>query len=174
MMADRRWAYDLTLNSTEKNALKDIPDPPGLLKSAGELDEMKGKMRDTAKEKELKMKRAQEFAMAPFKNIAMQGFMMWMSGKQINIFSIMMTAMAFLNPIKAIMGIDQAFARFNDGTLDLTVPKLTFVAVNLLGVGTGVYKCATMGLLPTTAADWQGYLAAKAPLEHSGVPLGGP
>eukprot|EP00638_Chattonella_subsalsa_P008618 CAMPEP_0117758186 /NCGR_PEP_ID=MMETSP0947-20121206/15217_1 /TAXON_ID=44440 /ORGANISM="Chattonella subsalsa, Strain CCMP2191" /LENGTH=154 /DNA_ID=CAMNT_0005578303 /DNA_START=50 /DNA_END=511 /DNA_ORIENTATION=- len=154
-MGERTWNFDLTLSNTEKNSLKDIADPPGFMKSNLELEEMKGKAKDFAKEKELKMKRAQEMAMAPLKNIAMQGFMMWMSGSQINIFSIMITGMAFMNPIKAILGVNQMFAKLDDrGTLDLTIPKLTFIAVNILGIGSGLYKCATMGLLPLTSADW--------------------
>ena len=40
-------------------------------------------------------------AQAPAKNLFMTGFMLWMSGAGVHIFSIMITGMALLNPIKA-------------------------------------------------------------------------
>ena len=32
--------------------------------------------------------------------------------------------------------------------------KIGYAAVNLLNVGLAIYKCNTMGLLPTTPSDW--------------------
>lgn len=110
-------------------------------------------------------------ALAPGKNILMQGFMMWMSGSNINIFSIMITGMAFLNPIKAIIAIDEPFKRFRGYAVDLTIPKIAFVACNLGMICLALWKLNTMGLLPITAADWTSFLVDKEIIEASSPPL---
>lgn len=121
---------------------------------------------------EMMQKRALDVALAPGKNILMQGFMMWMSGSSIHIFSIMITAMAFINPIKAIVSIDDTFKRFKENpNVDLTLPKLAFVACNLGMVALALWKCNTMGLLPITAADWTSFLVTKDIVEASAAPL---
>jgi len=33
-------------------------------------------------------------------------------------------------------------------------PQLVFVLCNLAGIGLALYKCQSMGLLPTSSADW--------------------
>ena len=45
-----------------------------------------------------------------------------------------------------------AFAKFHD--VDTTLPKLIYLVINLLGLLAGMYKCASLGLLPTAPADW--------------------
>uniref|UniRef100_M4BA98 ER membrane protein complex subunit 4 n=1 Tax=Hyaloperonospora arabidopsidis (strain Emoy2) TaxID=559515 RepID=M4BA98_HYAAE len=42
--------------------------------------------------------------MAPFKSLLQTGFMMWMSGNSINIFSIMITAMIVMNTTNVRLG----------------------------------------------------------------------
>merc|ERR1712216_172938 len=80
---------------------------------------------------ELMQRRALEVGMSPGRNIMMQGFMMWMSGSGVNIWSMMVVGMAFVNPIKAIANMDDAFRRFkSDEGVDLTMPKLAYVACN--------------------------------------------
>lgn len=60
-----------------------------------------------------------------------------------------------------------AFASVNDGIVDLVQPKLVYIAGNLANVAMALYKCANMGLLPTTAADWTWLLPIKHVLETS-------
>jgi ER membrane protein complex subunit 4 len=55
--------------------------------------------------------------------------------------------------------------------VQLTLPKLGYAALNMLGVGMALYKCASLGLLPVTSADWTSYLPPKTMMEHSGSPL---
>jgi hypothetical protein len=108
-------------------------------------------------------------AYAPGKGILTTAFMLWMSGSSIQIFSIMATGMALINPIKALGSINKAFARFEgEAGLDLFMPKAIFAALQLLALGVGVYKCSTMGLLPLTAADWTQYLPTQRFVEFSG------
>lgn len=39
--------------------------------------------------------------------------------------------------------------------------KMVYVLGNLLGIALGVYKCNSMGLLPTAQSDWLEFMAAK-------------
>lgn len=49
--------------------------------------------------------RAMEIGMAPFKSLMQTGFMMWMSGSSVNIFSIMVTGMIIMNTLKSLLNI---------------------------------------------------------------------
>uniref|UniRef100_A0A7S1FQ12 ER membrane protein complex subunit 4 n=1 Tax=Corethron hystrix TaxID=216773 RepID=A0A7S1FQ12_9STRA len=119
-----------------------------------------------------KKKMAMNLALSPTKSIPMQFFMMWMSGRVLNIFSISITLMACLNPIKAILGISTAFQKFEDEDkkVDLTMPKLIFIGVNLVMLWGGMYKMGTLRLLPTTSADWSGYVVWKDVVELGLIP----
>jgi len=116
-----------------------------------------------------RVRQAWQITTKPVQQILMQGFMMYMSGSTINIFSIMITSMAFINPLTAIANVNSTFARLDDGKIDLTMQKLAFVAVQILGLLLAMWKCGTMGLLPLTSADWSGYIVIRKALEAAGV-----
>lgn len=44
-------------------------------------------------------------AQAPFKNLMMMGFMMWMAGSTVHLFSIGITFSALWQPISALQGV---------------------------------------------------------------------
>lgn len=115
----------------------------------------------------LRQKRAWDVALAPAKQIPMQGFMLYMSGSGVQIFSMMVVGMLLTNPIKAIMTITNAFAPYSTPgkSNDLLLHKLCFIACQLACVGLGIYKCWSMGLLPTASSDW---LAWREPRTVSG------
>lgn len=46
-----------------------------------------------------------EIGTAPFKSLLQTGFMMWMSGNSINIFSIMITGMIVMNTVKSLFNM---------------------------------------------------------------------
>lgn len=50
-------------------------------------------------------KKAWEVAQAPFKNLLMMGFMMWMAGSTVHLFSIGITFSALWQPISALQGV---------------------------------------------------------------------
>ena len=119
-----------------------------------------------------KQKHAMAIAMGPGKSLLSTGFMLWMSGSSIQIFSIMMTGMALINPIKAIFSLNTTFRNFDkEEGLDLTKPKLIFVAMQVLSFAVAVYKLSTMGLLPLTSADWVSYLPAVEYSEKSAISI---
>uniref|UniRef100_A0A7S0GI69 ER membrane protein complex subunit 4 n=2 Tax=Proboscia inermis TaxID=420281 RepID=A0A7S0GI69_9STRA len=119
-----------------------------------------------------KKAKAMAIATAPGKQIMMNGFMMYMSGKSLNLFSISITSMALLSPLKAIFNMGIAFKPFEDpdGKVDLQTAKLAYVALNLLWLIVGLYKMSNMRLLPTTSADWSGSVVWKEMLEGSNIP----
>jgi hypothetical protein len=49
----------------------------------------------------------------------------------------------------------------------LSFPKLTFVAMQILTILLGMWKLNAMGLLPTSHSDWLAFLDPKTPLEFA-------
>jgi hypothetical protein len=107
-------------------------------------------------------------AVKPGQQIFMNAFMMYMSGSQLNIFSISITSSAILSPLSGIFGIDRQFGALQD--VDLTVPKLIFVALNLAWLCVGLYKMSSMRLLPTTSADFAYKIEWKDMMETTSIP----
>ena len=112
-------------------------------------------------------KRAMETGLAPGKNIFMQGFMMYMSGNGVQIFSVMMVGGGVWNPVKAIMRSCKTFERFSDANTDMTGPRLAFCAIQVAGLAMALYKLNAMGLLPTHASDWVSGMKPPRALEHA-------
>jgi hypothetical protein len=81
---------------------------------------------------------------------------MYMTGNTLQIFSIFMVFTLFKTPILAIIGLPRAFAPFTTpGTSGRLLPvQATYVVMNLLMLGLGLWKVNQMGLLPTTRSDW--------------------
>lgn len=98
----------------------------------------------------LKLKKAWEVALAPVKQLPMTAFMMYMSGNTLQMFSIMMVAMAFKNPVMGLMATNQAFERFeSEGTRSkLMAVKGVYVWMQILALCLGIWKVNGMGLLP--------------------------
>ena len=114
----------------------------------------------------------QDISYSPGKQLFQMGLMLWMSGSGIHIFSIMMTFMAMMSPVKGIMNMQATFKPFEGmEKVDLAMPKVIFVALNLVGLSMGMYKLAGMGLLPLTAADWYQLVETRLPVELSATSL---
>jgi hypothetical protein len=169
-----RWAIDLPQMSSPKELL-----PSGLDgassnqyqltdggSSANVAADAKNSNRD-GKQAELIHAAAMAIATAPGKQLLMTCFMLWMSGNSLQIFSIMMLGMALWTPITEIFAVHTRFARFADSPVSMLLPKLTFVAMHLAGLSIGLYKCNTMGLLPTSTADWIEH-TIRTPVQMSG------
>ena len=80
----------------------------------------------------------------------MNAIMMYMSGNTLQIFSMMMVFTLFKNPFQALLQTNQIFARYEtEGTKGkMWMVKLTYVAMNLVALGLGIWKVNGMGLLP--------------------------
>ena len=93
----------------------------------------------------------------PVTQLPMTVFMLWMSGNDIHIFSIMMTGMAIYQPFNSLIGTNTAFKMFeNDKTIasDVFRGKLVYAACCCVALLVGLVKLSWMGLLPTSASDW--------------------
>jgi hypothetical protein len=108
-------------------------------------------------------------AKAPAGSLFMTGFMLWMSGAGVHIFSIMITGMALLNPLKAIAGTNETFKRFNvpGVRINLTPMKAAYVGIQLVALSMGIWKINKMGLLPLTSADWANSMLALLKYDES-------
>jgi hypothetical protein len=119
----------------------------------------------------LKLKKAWDVALSPAKSIPMNAFMLWMAGSGIQIFSIMITVMLLFQPIRAMMNTQTTFTPFKAivgrSGVDLTLPKIVFLLMNMASMMMGMYKLTSMGLLPTSSSDWLAFLPHKQMAEYS-------
>ena len=168
-----QWVIDLNTPPAAKPKSSGISDPPGYTGSSGsKVCLLKGLLSrhllmflqkqqassktavrapPTIEETDtLKLKKAWEVALAPVKQLPMTAIMMYMSGNSLQIFSIMMVAMAFKNPVMGLMVTNQAFEKFeSEGTKGkLVMVKAVYVGMQLLALALGVWKVNGMGLLP--------------------------
>lgn len=92
-------------------------------------------------------------ALGPAKSLPMNLFMMWMSGNQIGIFPIMMLGMALFRSLQGMFAYKNSFRAFEKSSqkpLQVTL----WVFGQILLVSVCVWKCNSMGLLPTHPSDW--------------------
>jgi hypothetical protein len=153
-------------------AASSIPDPPGFSSSRGgkqvssatELSRCRADHIPLQREKQqqqpaatrpeetdaLKMKKAWEIAIAPSKQLPMNGIMMYMSGNSLQIFSIMMVFMLFKGPIQGLINTNAAFAKYETPATRgrLVAVKAVYVLMQLLLLALGIWKVNGMGLLP--------------------------
>ncbi|KJA15961.1 hypothetical protein HYPSUDRAFT_148458 [Hypholoma sublateritium FD-334 SS-4] len=140
---------------------KNLPPPPGFTKSSSSLRiPAKKSTVSTESYDALKDKRAWDVAIAPAKSLPMQAFMLYMSGGGVQIFSIGIVFMLLLSPFKNVAGLNEAFAQYAptnkkaDSLTTLPLQKIVYILCNLLTLGVGLWKCRSMGLLPTGTGDW--------------------
>ncbi|OCH90648.1 DUF1077-domain-containing protein, partial [Obba rivulosa] len=109
---------------------------------------------------QLKVKRAWDLAISPAKSLPMQAFMLYMSGGGVHIFSMGIVFMLLSSPFKNLASINSAFAQFAPKSAPpkalttLLLQKVVYLLCNLLTLALGLWKCRSMGLLPTGSADW--------------------
>lgn len=90
---------------------------------------------------------------------------MYMSGNSISIFPIMMVGMMLVRPMKAIIATSATF-KVVEG-IAVAGQKIVYFLGNLANVALAVYKCHSMGLLPTHASDWLAFVEPQSRLEFS-------
>lgn len=160
----------------EYSSLKSVSkDGKGIQTGASSTTSLSAKQQEQALATK-RQKMAMSIAVQPGQQIAMQAFMMYMSGNQLNMFSINVTSMAIISPLTAIFSIDQAFRKVqhdtttDDGNDMLQMPKLIYLALNLVFLCVGLYKMSSMRLLPTTSADWISKIEWKEMIESTSIP----
>jgi ER membrane protein complex subunit 4 len=111
--------------------------------------------------------KAMAIAMNPGQQVAMSAFMMYMSGNNLNIFSISTTSSAILGPLASIFNIEKTFGNLE---VDTSMAKLVYLGLNLAWLAVGLYKMSSMRLLPTTSADFAHSIVWKEMMETSSIP----
>ncbi|CAG8812953.1 24883_t:CDS:2, partial [Racocetra persica] len=153
------------------HVIVDPPTPPGFetsvqITASGSRSSLKNKkdtqISQTDKDQEqLKRKLGNQLSHLE-KNIPMSVIMLWLSGNSVQIFSVMITGMLFFQPIKAMMSIESVFERYESiKSGSLIWQKLVYVLLQLFTMGLGLYKCFSMGLLPTATSDWLAFMEPK-------------
>lgn len=168
---EARWRVKLDDASTTGGGSA-LPDPPGYV-PVRELPDDGGSGKSGAIKENpalspaFRLQKAYEFARGNLQQIGMMAFMMYMSGNSVQIFSMMITFGGIFQPIKAILNSGQAFERFADARTDVTMPRLLYCAIQLVGLAIALYKLNALGLLPTHASDWVSSLKPPTALEHA-------
>ena len=86
-------------------------------------------------------------------------FIFWMTGSSLSIYTIMFTVQFAMTPFKAIFGVNEAFLPYEQKGLSILLPKLIYIASNLVVIGLAAYKFGNMGIIPVLPADWAGLLS---------------
>ena len=75
-------------------------------------------------------------------------------------------------PFKTLFSVQQTFKGFEAGGAGVNFlgQKIVFVLGNLAQIAVAMYKCHSMGLLPTHVSDW---LAFADPMLRAEVGMGG-
>ncbi|KAM7536246.1 hypothetical protein Aperf_G00000081819 [Anoplocephala perfoliata] len=114
---------------------------------------------------QLKVKRSWDIALGPIRQIPMNLFIMWMAGNSISIIPIMMVYMMFTRPLSVLFSL-QSTLKMIEGE-QAAVQCLVFVLGNLFTVALALYKCHSMGMLPTYASDWLSFIQPSPRAEWS-------
>lgn len=145
---------------------------------------------------ELMSARAMELARGQVGGVFQTALVLYMFvGNQLNLFSIIFLLNMGTAPIRNLFATEQsacarvgarwcagcggracasvcaAFAPLAGPGVGLFLPKLIYIALNLVGVGVFAWKVRAMGLLPVTSSDWVSLFPMRAPAEFSSTTL---
>lgn len=111
-------------------------------------------------------KKSWELALAPLKQVPMNLFIMYMAGNSISIFPIMMVGMLFMRPIQALFSINSTFNMVENS--NAVGQKFLYLLGNFINIALALYKCQSMGLLPTHSSDWLAFVEPQVRQEYLG------
>eukprot|EP00887_Chlorella_sp_A99_P002176 scaffold21.g2176.t1 len=162
------------MDDSQRRSAIDPPgyDPKGELASSSSGASQRGPAVSVAQRQAALMAQAK----APFKQVAMLCFMMWMSGSQLHLFSIMTTISGLYQPLSAVLRVKEAFPTdpgtlaslsMGQGKLDTTLPRITYCFIHGLGILFAIYKINGMGLFPTHLSDWVSSIKAPTYTERA-------
>lgn len=112
------------------------------------------------------MKKSWDLALGPLKQVPMNLFIMYMAGNSISIFPIMMVGMLIVRPLKLLFSTQSTFKMVEGSSA--ASQKLVYFFGNLVNVALALYKCHSMGLLPTHSSDWLAFVEPQTRIEYSG------
>lgn len=78
----------------------------------------------------------------------------------------MMVGMLIVRPVKALFATSSTF-KMVEGT-QATGQKFVYFIGNIVNILLALYKCQSMGLLPTHSSDWLAFEEPQTRVEHIG------
>ncbi|XP_062864726.1 ER membrane protein complex subunit 4 [Trichomycterus rosablanca] len=159
-----KWALELSLANTRSRADRQKDD---VMYPVGYSDKPVPDTSVQEADRNLVEKRCWDVALGPLKQIPMNLFIMYMSGNTISIFPIMMVCMMAWRPIQALMSMSATF-KLLESSSQQWLQGLVYLVGNLLGSALAIYKCQSMGLLPTHSSDWLAFIEPPQRLEITG------
>jgi ER membrane protein complex subunit 4 len=113
-------------------------------------------------------KNAMAVAMGQIQQVGMGAFTMWMFvGNRLNIWSVFFLIQMGTGPFRNLLSTNTIFSRFEDPGVDLIIPKLIYIAINLVGCAFFFYKLRVMGLMPITSSDWVSLIPIQQHIDYS-------
>ncbi|XP_034244874.1 ER membrane protein complex subunit 4 [Thrips palmi] len=155
-----KWGLDFPVRKTGN---QDVLSPPGFNPSVSQSSVETSKENDPS---HLIIKKAWDLALAPLKQVPMNLFIMYMAGNSISIFPIMMVGMLLVRPIKALFTLQSTFKMIEGH--HAFMQKFVYFLGNIVGMLLALYKCQSMGLLPSHSSDWLAFIDPPVRLEYSG------
>lgn len=152
------------LNFAKKNSQNNhdnLAAPPGYYPSLRQFHGEVNPRRDTS----LIVKKSWDIALAPLKQVPMNLFIMYMAGNSISIIPIMMVGMLLVRPTKALFSLKSQFVVIEGNQAILQ--KIVYLIGNFACLGLALYKCQSMGLLPTHSSDWLDFLENPKRVEYA-------
>ncbi|CAF0987620.1 unnamed protein product [Rotaria sp. Silwood1] len=112
-------------------------------------------------------KRSWDIALQPIKQLPMNMIFAWMAGNSFSLMSIMIVVMLFMKPIQSIFSLGSAFSSLEHEGLagNIWFHKIIYFLGNLTHLALALYKCQSMGLLPTYNSDWIAFADQQTQME---------
>lgn len=156
----QKWSLE---NVKVRGSSEPLPAPPAYSSSAVSITGEATKKTDVSR---LITKKSWDLALAPLKQVPMNLFISYMAGNSISIFPIMMVGMLLMRPVQAIWATKSTFKMME--TSNAILQMIVYVFGNLVNMGLALYKCHSMGLLPTHASDWLAFVEPPLRQEYLG------
>ncbi|KAL3283527.1 hypothetical protein HHI36_006666 [Cryptolaemus montrouzieri] len=159
---NRRSKWSLDSTKTVSRITDNLPAPPAYNLSNIPSSSEVTKKADISR---LITKKSWDIALTPIKQIPMNVFIMYMAGNSISIFPIMMVGMLLLRPFQAIWATKSTFKVIETNAIG---QMIIYVLGNFVNIGLALYKCYSMGLLPTHSSDWLAFVEPPIRQEYLG------
>lgn len=159
-----KWALDFNLRKADRQFIQQSDNLPVGFSSTGiaQSSDIHTGQRDP----NLVVKKSWDIALGPLKQLPMNLFIMYMAGNTISIFPIMMVGMMLFRPIKTLFSLQSTFQTIEGS--QAPIQRFVYLIGNLAGIALALYKCQSMGLLPTHTSDWLAFVQPQQRLEYSG------
>lgn len=161
--SSKRFKWHLDYNSKSRVQTADLASPPGYNATTSIANTEISKDTDANL---LLIKKLWDVALGPLKQVPMNLFIMYMAGNSISIFPIMMVGMLIVRPVKALFTTQSTF-KMVEGTQAIGQKFVYFIG-NVVNILLALYKCHSMGLLPTHSSDWLAFEEPQTRVEHFG------